>query len=149
VVGDIAEDFTLKDQFGRDFNLYNNLNQKILLIFYPKDNTPVCTKQLSDYQLNKNEFLDLGIILVGINADSEKMHLNFSEKCSLDFIILSDPGKDICKRFDAVNLFSGIKRKLVLIGKEKKILFEDEVLPVKYRTSDQLKAKLAKSVIMP
>ena len=142
MVEEIAENFTLKDQFGNDFNLYEKLTKKILLIFYPKDNTPVCTKQLSDYQTNKNEFDSLGIILVGINADSKEMHLNFAEKCSLNFQILTDPEKEVCKKYNAVTLFGGIKRKLVLIGTNRKILFEDEVLPVKYRTTDQLKAQL-------
>ncbi|RPI70320.1 MAG: peroxiredoxin, partial [Ignavibacteriales bacterium] len=85
MIGETAEDFTLKDQFGNDFNLYANLRKKILLIFYPRDNTPVCTKQLSDYQMSKNELENYGIILVGINADSEETHLKFAAKCSLDF----------------------------------------------------------------
>jgi len=142
VVGDNAEDFTLKDQFGKSFNLYDNLSKKILLIFYPKDDSLVCTKQLSDYQKNKNEFLNLGIILVGINADSEESHLNFGNNCSLDFPILSDPNKKVCRKFEAVNLFGRIKRKLVLIGENRKILFENEVLSFRYRTAVQLKALL-------
>jgi peroxiredoxin Q/BCP len=49
MVGDIARDFTLNDQSGLAFNLYSNLSRKLLLVFYPKDNTPVCSKQLTDY----------------------------------------------------------------------------------------------------
>jgi peroxiredoxin len=142
VVGDIAEDFTLKDQFGMSFNLYNNLTKKILLIFYPKDDSPVCTKQLSDYQLNKNEFLKIGIILVGVNTGSEESHLNFANKCNLDFPVLSDLNKKVCGKYKAVNLFGRIKRKLVLIGENKKVLFEDEVLSFKYRSSEKLKTML-------
>jgi len=142
VVGEIAEDFTLVDQSGNYFNLYQSLEKKILLIFYPKDDSPVCTIQLSDYQANKNEFLKLGIILVGINNDSEGSHLKFANKCSLDFPVLSDRDKKVCRKFRAVNLFGRIKRKLVLIGESKKILFEDEVFSFRYRTSGKLKALL-------
>jgi len=142
VINKIAEDFTLKDQKGEEFNLYKNLTEKILLIFYPKDNTPVCTRQLIDYQKNKKLFDDLGIILVGINADSEKTHSGFAEKCGLDFRILSDPGKIVCQKYNAVNLIGGIKRKLVLIDTNRKIIFEEEVFSFMYRTSRQLKALL-------
>jgi thioredoxin-dependent peroxiredoxin len=139
VIGDIAEDFTLKDQSGKSFNLYDNLSKKILLIFYPKDDSLVCTKQLSNYQKDKNEFLNLGIILVGINADSEESHLNFTNKCNLDFPILTDPNKEVCRKYKAVDLFGKIKRKLVLVSENRKILFEDEVLSFRYRTSGKLK----------
>jgi peroxiredoxin Q/BCP len=143
VAAETAEDFTLKDQFGREFNLYRNLHQKILHIFYPKDNTPVCTKQLKDYQVNEKELISFGIIIVGINSDPEETHMNFTKKCGLNFPFLSDPGKKVCRQFNAVNLFGGIKRKLVLIGSDRKILFEDEVLSIKYRTSGQLMTLLS------
>lgn len=142
MINETAENFSLHDQYGKIFNLYKNLEKKILLIFYPKDNTPVCSRQLSDYQLNINEFEQLGIKLVGINADSEKKHLDFADKCGLNFIILSDPDKKVCRKFGAVNFIGGIKRKLVLIDENKKIIFEDETLSIKYRSSEQLKALL-------
>lgn len=142
MVGDLADNFTLKDQFGKSFNLYDNLTKKILLIFYPKDNSPVCTKQLSDYQLNINEFLKSGIKLVGINAGTEKSHLDFANKCSFGFPVLSDLNKTVCTNFKAINLFGGIKRKLVLVGENKMILFEDEVWSYRYRASQKLIALL-------
>jgi peroxiredoxin Q/BCP len=54
--GDIAPNFKLKDQNGNDFELYENLNKKVLLIFYPKDETPVCSTQLAEYNNNRHEF---------------------------------------------------------------------------------------------
>jgi peroxiredoxin Q/BCP len=56
MVGDIAKNFSLKDQNGNVFELYNNLNKRILLVFYPKDDSPVCTLQLSNYKQYLNEF---------------------------------------------------------------------------------------------
>lgn len=138
MVGNIAEDFALNDQNGLVFNLYSNLGRKILLVFYPKDNTPVCTKQLTDYQLNNKLFERLDISIVGISTGSEKSHFHFANKCSLDFPLLADDGKKVAKKYKAVNLFGGIKRKVVLISENRKILFESEVMPLKYQTSSQL-----------
>lgn len=138
MVGTIAEDFTLNDQNGKAFNLYSNLSRKILLVFYPKDNTPVCTKQLTDYELNKNLFDKLDISVVAISTGSEKSHFDFANKCNLDFPLLVDDGKKVSKKYNAVNLLGGIRRKLVLISENRKILYENEIMPIKYLTSNQL-----------
>ena len=138
MIGDIAEDFTLKDQNGIAFNLYGNLTGKILLVFYPKDDTPVCTKQLTDYQLNKKLFEKLNIGLVGISTGSEKSHFDFANKCRLDFPLLVDDGKKVAKIYKAVTMFGSIKRKVVLISESRKILYESEILPLKYQTANQL-----------
>jgi thioredoxin-dependent peroxiredoxin len=139
VIGDIAQDFTLKDQNGNLFSLYNSLNSKILLIFYPKDNTPVCTRQLTDYQINKRVFDNLGINLIGINTGSVESHNSFTKSCYLDFPVLSDPSKEVSSKYKALNFFGGNKRKLVLIGIDKKILFEKDVLSFTYLSSGKLK----------
>jgi len=68
MVGDIAKNFSLKDQNGNVFELYNNLNKRILLVFYPKDDSPVCTLQLSNYKQYLNEFEQSNIKIVGINT---------------------------------------------------------------------------------
>jgi len=139
VIGDIAEDFVLEDQNRNTFRLYDNLNRKILLIFYPKDNTPVCTRQLSDYQLNKRLFDTIGINLVGINTGSVESHNSFTGFCKVDFPVLSDPLKEVSRKYKALNLFGINKRKLVLIGRDKKILFEKNVLSFTYVSSNKLK----------
>ena len=138
MVGDIAKDFTLNDQNGVAFNLYSNLNRKILLVFYPGDNTPVCTKQLTDYQIHKELFEKLDIIVIGVSTDSEKSHFDFVKKCSLGFPLLADVDKDATKKYNAFNLFGGVKRKVVLISEDRKILYEKEVMPFRYQTSKQL-----------
>lgn len=63
-VGDIVKDFRLFDQHKNEFVLYENLVSDVLLIFYPKDNTPVCTKQLVDYSINQDELKNCGIKIV-------------------------------------------------------------------------------------
>jgi peroxiredoxin Q/BCP len=139
VVGDIAEDFVLEDQNGNTFRLYDNLNRKILLIFYPKDNTPVCTRQLSDYSINREIFNNLGINLVGINTASVESHNSFAKSCKVDFPVLSDPHREVSRKYKALNFFGSNKRKLVLIGMDKKILFEKVVLSFTYLSSRRLK----------
>lgn len=142
MIGEQAEDFTLKDQYGNSFNLYDNLNRKILLVFYPKDKTPVCTRQLTDYQRNKNHFEKLGIRLVGISADSEESHSDFANKCSFNFPLLADIDKEICKKYKALNILGKVKRKLVLVSENRKILFKNEVISFRYKSFDSLKTLL-------
>jgi len=136
--GDIAPNFRLKDQDGNDFELYKNLTAKILLIFYPKDNTPVCSSQLSEYNSNINEFSRHEIKLVGISTDSVISHLGFSSNLKLKFSLLSDIDKSVSKKYKALNLFGINKRKLVLISIDKKILWIGNMLPVNYLKSGEI-----------
>ena len=80
MVGEVAKNFSLKDQDGNTFNLYKNLDESILLVFYPKDDSPVCTKQLSNYQIEHQLLKKSGIKVVGINTNSEKSHKSFCNK---------------------------------------------------------------------
>ena len=73
-IGELVENFILMDQHNNEFNLFENLDKDILLVFYPKDNTPVCTKQLVDYSLNQAELENYGIKIVGINIDPVDFH---------------------------------------------------------------------------
>jgi peroxiredoxin Q/BCP len=74
---------------------------KILLYFYPKDNTPGCSNQAMDFTRLKKEFLDLGIQVVGVSPDSIKSHQNFIEKKELDILLLSDPEKELIQAIGA------------------------------------------------
>ncbi len=83
--GDIAPNFILKDETGKDFELYKNLDKQILLVFYPKDDTPVCSTQLAEYNDNLDEFIKNEIKVIGINADSVQSHLDFCTKLKIKF----------------------------------------------------------------
>jgi len=146
MVGEIAEDFTLKDQYGNIFNLYENLDENILLVFYPKDDSPVCSMQLSNYQKEHQLLKKSGIIVIGINTNSEKSHKSFCNKLSLQFPLLSDKTKNVSKQFNALNIFGINKRKLVLINRNKKIEFEKTVLPNRYLPASII-IKLVKQLI--
>ncbi|MEJ2506872.1 MAG: redoxin domain-containing protein [Ignavibacteriaceae bacterium] len=138
MLNETAPNFRLKDQNGNEFELYNNLDQKVLLVFYPKDNSPVCTKQLNNYNQNMSEFNELGIRVVGVNVENTKSHSAFCENLELNFILLSDVDKVVSKLYNAVNLFGINKRKIVLINTDKKIMFEKTVLPFYYLNSDKI-----------
>jgi len=139
VVGDIAEDFTLVNQSGESFNLYKNLKKNILLSFYPRDNSLVCMRQLTDYQSNKNIFNELDIEVVGINPGSEESHQTFMQNCNLDFQLLSDKDKTVCRKYKALNFLGTVKRKLVLVGTDKRIKYENEVPSVIYIPAEKLR----------
>ena len=139
-VGEIAPNFILQDEKGVEFELYKSLNKKVLLVFYPKDDTPVCSSQLAEYNENFDEFLKYGIKVVGINSDTNKSHSDFCLKLNLNFPLLSDKDKKVSRQFDAVNIFGLIKRKLVLIGPDKRILWIATTLPVTFiKTKEILK----------
>ena len=98
-VGMQAPDFTLKDKDGRSVSLSSFRGKKIVLYFYPKDNTPGCTRQACAFASAYGEFQKRGIVVIGVSKDSEKTHANFVEKYNLPFLILSDPGKDAIMKY--------------------------------------------------
>jgi len=148
MIGSEVENFQLTDQFNNRFDLYENLQQDILLVFYPKDNTPVCTKQLVDYSLNQEELKKFGIKIVGINIDPVESHRSFCANNKIDYPVLSDPEKKVSKYFDAINLLNQNKRKLVLIGKDKKVKFERSSLPMFFVDTRQLLNDLRKTQLI-
>jgi len=142
VVGDIAKNFSLKDQHGDEFELYKNLDKRILLVFYPRDDSPVCTLQLSNYEKYLNEFEKNNINVVGINTAAKDSHFSFCNKLKLNFPVLSDISKQISKNYKALNLLGINKRKLVLIDTNKRIIFEKTIFPFYYLKVGQILNKV-------
>ena len=89
--GMIAPDFALLDSEGREHKLSDYFGKKIVLYFYPKDNTPGCTRQACAFASAYDEFRRRDILVIGISRDSVASHKRFSEKYNLPFILLSDP----------------------------------------------------------
>jgi peroxiredoxin Q/BCP len=143
-----VENFQLTDQFNNKFDLYENLNQDILLAFYPKDNTLVCSKQFVDYSLNQEELKKFGIKIVGINNDPVESHESFCANNKINFPVLSDSEKIVSKYFDAINLLGQNKRKLVLIGTDKRLKFERSTLPMFFVDTRQLLNDLRKTQLI-
>ena len=88
-----APDFTLKDKNGNDFTLSSLLGKKVILYFYPKDNTPGCTRQACAFAGAYKQFEAKGVEVIGISKDSVASHVKFAEKYDLPFILLSDPDR--------------------------------------------------------
>ena len=90
-IGDRAPDFTLNDKDGKDVSLSDFAGKKVVLYFYPKDNTPGCTRQACAFATAYDEFQQKGVQVIGISRDSVASHLKFAEKYNLPFVLLSDP----------------------------------------------------------
>lgn len=101
-VGEKAPHFALKDLEGRNWDLAEQAGKVVVLLFYPGDDTPVCTKQLCSVRDNWSEYQATGAEVVGISTDSENSHKKFADKYSLTLKLLSD------ERGDVVNLY-GVK----------------------------------------
>ena len=113
-VNDKAPDFTLIDDSGEPFKLSDQTPEKVLLVFYPGDNTPVCTKQLCDYRDGLESFDDLGVKVVGISHDGAESHRKFREKHDLPFTLLTDPDLKVAALYDS-NGMLGMKRSVFLV----------------------------------
>ncbi len=90
-VGTKAPEFTLPDKDGNNVSLSDFRGKKVVLYFYPKDNTPGCTRQACAFAGAYSQFEALGTVVIGVSRDSQASHQRFAEKNSLPFILLSDP----------------------------------------------------------
>ena len=132
-IGDLAPDFTLPDQAGRPFTLSEQRGSRVVLYFYPKDNTPGCTRQACAYAGLYSEFERRGVKVVGISRDSTASHSRFAEKHALPFTLLSDPDRIAIEAYGVwqkKKLYGktslGIVRTTYLIGEDGRI---EAVLP--------------------
>ena len=98
--GTKAPDFSLPDQNGVVHTLKEYAGKKIILYFYPKDNTPGCTKQACGFSERQPQFKEKGAIVIGISKDSVASHKRFVEKYGLDFTLLADPELEAIKAYD-------------------------------------------------
>lgn len=100
-VGQKAPDFTLNDQNGNPVSLSDFLGKKVVVYFYPKDNTPGCTRQACAFAGAYEAFKQKDVVVIGISKDSVASHVKFAEKYSLPFILLSDPERAAIEPFGA------------------------------------------------
>ena len=95
-----APEFTLPDKDGNQVSLADFLGKKVVVYFYPRDNTSGCTKQACAFAGAYKEFEELGAVVIGISKDSVKSHQNFASKYELPFILLSDPELKAIQAYD-------------------------------------------------
>ena len=98
-VGTKAPDFTLQDKHGNPVSLSDFQGKKVVLYFYPKDNTPGCTRQACAFALHHNAFAEQNAVVIGISKDSAASHLKFAQKYDLPFVLLSDPDHAVMEAY--------------------------------------------------
>lgn len=99
-IGKLAPNFQLPDQNGVIHSLEEYRGKKVILYFYPKDNTPGCTKQACGYTERVPQFEEKGTVILGISKDSVASHKKFEEKYGLAFTLLADPERNVIKEYD-------------------------------------------------
>ena len=104
-IGDSAPDFTLQDQNKQDHTLSDYFGKKIVVYFYPKDDTPGCTKQACQFRDQYESFMEFEALVIGISSDNVESHKKFSEEYNLPFTLLSDTKKDVRKLFGVPKSF--------------------------------------------
>ncbi len=127
-VGEQAPSFELLNQDGIKISLKDFIGKKVILYFYPKDNTPGCTTQACEFTQNYEKFADKNAVIVGISPDSVKAHENFISKFNLKHILLSDSEKEVAKSYGVWGVkknygkeYEGIVRSTFIIDEKGKI----------------------------
>lgn len=123
-IGIEAPNFSLKDDNSNEWTLSDHLGQTVVLLFYPGDNTPVCTAQMCSVRDNWSEYQATGAEVVGISTDSVESHKRFAEKNELPLKLLADTGGKVSAMYGMKSWIPGRSaRGVVVIDKEGKIAY--------------------------
>ena len=141
--GDRAPDFTLPSTQGQISLAARLADRPVLLVFYPGDDTPVCTRQLCDYRDNLAIFADLAVDVLAINTQSLDSHEAFAAKHDLPFPILSDRSKEVCRAYGALGLLGSTKRALVLIGRDGRVRWTHVDWPIFHQSAEAIRTAIA------
>lgn len=126
--GEKAPDFEAKDQYGNDIKLADYRGKKVVLYFYPKDDTPGCTKEACSFRDNYQGLRNAGYEIIGVSADDEKKHMKFTDKYELPFPLIPDTEKKIINAYGVWGekkfmgkVYDGIHRETFVIDEEGKL----------------------------
>ncbi|RVU42453.1 peroxiredoxin [Lujinxingia sediminis] len=141
-VGDRAPEFELPDASGRPVRLSQTLERgPVLLVFYPGDFSPVCTRQLCSYRDSYERFVSLGVQMLGISDDTIDKHRRFTEEHHFPFSLLADPQREVIDAYAGTGMMSGGRahRAYFLVGQDGRLayIFVEKV-SVFYRGADEL-----------
>ena len=127
-IGDIAPDFSLESDAGQKTSLKDFTGKKVVLYFYPKDDTPGCTKEACNFRDSLNSITSKDAVVLGVSRDSVSSHKKFKEKYSLNFPLLSDTSGEVTRAYGVYkqkNMYGvirwGIERSTFIIDEEGKI----------------------------
>lgn len=132
-IGKLAPDFNLLGSDGNTHKLSDYKGKKVILYFYPKDNTPGCTAQACDIRDNYKQITDENFIVLGISKDNLKSHDKFIEKFNLPFILLSDEEKIVCELYDVIKEKNMYGKKVLGIERSTFIIDENGILIKEFR----------------
>jgi thioredoxin-dependent peroxiredoxin len=130
MVNEPAPDFTLKDGNGAEWRLSDHRGKVVVLLFYPGDETPVCTRQMCSVRDRWEDYRDTGAEVVGISSDSVESHKKFSEHHDLPLRLLSDPDREVAKQYGALSLIPGRVARSVFVIDANGILRYSDVRPI-------------------
>lgn len=137
-IGQPAPDFELRDGDGSKWRLSDHRGNTVVLLFYPGDNTPVCTAQLCSVRDHWSEYQATGAEVVGISTDTVDSHKGFAEKHQLPLRLLSDPTREVSEKYDMKSWLPGRSaRGVVVIDKEGKIAYSKAQPVSLFKPSDE------------
>src|SRR5947209_3784647 len=141
-VGEPAPDFELSGTGGA-FRLSDHRGERVVLLFYPGDNTPVCTRQFCSYRDRAEDFAGLGATVVGISAQDLDSHNEFVAKHGLNVPLLADLDKSVARSYSAYAPGLGVKRAVVVIDEDGIVRHRhDHLLGLDYQSVDELREVL-------
>jgi len=122
-IGDMAPDFTLLDDAGQSVTLSQYRGQRVVIFFYPKDDTPGCTTQACGFRDNHQALMAAGAVVLGISPDDVKSHAKFKQKFNLPFPLLADTDHAVCEAYGVWSeksmygkKYMGVTRSHVVVG---------------------------------
>lgn len=127
-VGKMAPEFTLLNQNNEEISLSNYRGKKVILYFYPKDNTPGCTKQACGFKELYPDFIEKDAVIIGISKDNVASHKRFEEKYQLPFTLLADQSLDVIKAYDVWKEKNMYGKKVMGIVRSTYLINEDGVI---------------------
>jgi peroxiredoxin Q/BCP len=136
-VGQPAPEIDLPDSGGERWRLSQARGKTVVLLFYPGDETPVCTKQLCSVRDNWERYQEAGAEVVGINSDSVDQHRRFAAHHNLPLRLLSDADGSVTRAYE-MNSFIGTKRGVIVIDKDGVIRYRRTVVPIFRPTDDEI-----------
>ena len=144
-VGDQAPDFTLPGTGGQDYSLRDFAGQPVVLVFYPGDDTPVCTKQLNSYNNDIEQFIELDAQVLGISAQDVTSHEGFSSKHGFTFPLLADIDKEVAGLYGTLGPLGFPRRSVFIVDGDGVVRYTQRAIAgLTYRPVAELVAELRK-----
>jgi thioredoxin-dependent peroxiredoxin len=143
-VGDTAPDFALKGVPPAEYRLSEQRGKRVVLVFYPGDFTPVCTRQLSSYQEKFDTFEETGAVMWAVSIDDLERHERFAKARSLGFPLLSDADGVVSRLYGTQSLLGTSRRSVVIFDEDGKIAWRrDEPLSITFSEMEEIVGHLA------